>query len=257
MESSDVSERSRDLHPSDSEYRCTFWMMFAAFFASLAVRFLKWTNRCQYSGFSHYRRRLERGEPLLIAFWHNQGLLMPFVYFGKWGKIRIIVSRSRDGALISSLLWWFGILSVRGSSSKGGIQALRELLKLAKDGSTSLVFTPDGPKGPIYEAKEGVAYLVKRTGKPLYLLSVAYSRFRECGSWDKFRIPLPFGKAYFACSPPLCSLDGGSEDGVETLRYNIERYLIRLNEITSALALEQITFLESEYLLSPDVFYGP
>ena len=182
MDSPDNADLSQRLQPSGTGNRCSFWMMTAAFFASIAVRCLKWTNRCQYSGFSQYRRKLERGEPLLIAFWHNQGLLMPFVYFGKWGKIRIIVSRSRDGALISSLLWWFGILSVRGSSSNGGIQALRQLLKLAKDGCTSLVFTPDGPKGPIYEAKEGVAYLVKRTGKPLYLLSVAYTRFRECGS---------------------------------------------------------------------------
>ncbi|AIA30689.1 lysophospholipid acyltransferase family protein [Leptospirillum ferriphilum] len=257
MDSLHHEEHSQRLPPSSAEYRCSFWMLLSAFFASLAVRLLKWTNRCQYSGFAHYRRRLESGEPLLIAFWHNQGLLMPFVYFGKWGKIRIIVSRSRDGALISSLLWWFGILSVRGSSSNGGIQALRELLKIAKDGCTSLVFTPDGPKGPIYEAKEGVAYLVKRTGKPLYLLSVAYTRFRECRSWDRFRIPLPFGKAYFACSPPLCFPEDQGKDCLENLRCNIERSLIRLNEITSALALEQITHLESEYLLSSEVFYTP
>ncbi|MCL4461095.1 MAG: lysophospholipid acyltransferase family protein [Nitrospirae bacterium] len=257
MESPDVSKRSSDNASSDPENRCTPLMMMAAFFASLAVRFLKWTNRCHYSGFSHYRRRLESGEPLLIAFWHNQGLFMPFVYYGKWGKIRIIVSRSRDGALISSLLWWFGILSVRGSSSNGGIQALRQLLKLARDGSTSLVFTPDGPRGPIYEAKEGVAFLVKRTGKPLYLLSVAYSRFRECRSWDRFRIPLPFGRAYFACSPPLCFSNEMEDECTEALRGNIERYLNRLNEITSALAIGQITLLESEHLLTPGIFFAP
>lgn len=255
MEYSETTAKCKDL-PEEPIHRCGPLMMGAAFFVSLIVRCLKWTMRCQYAGFTEYRRKQEK-EPVLIAFWHNQGLFMPFVYYGRWGRIRIIVSRSRDGALISSLLWWFGILSVRGSSSKGGSRALRELLKLGKDGCTSLVFTPDGPKGPIYEVKDGVAFLAGRTEKPLYLLSVAYSRFKECGSWDRFRIPRPFGKAYFACSPPLCLGNATRGASLESHRLAIEKGLIRLNEITIALAEGQITLRESEHLLSPAIFMAP
>ncbi|MHB1925871.1 MAG: lysophospholipid acyltransferase family protein [Leptospirillum sp.] len=253
MEYSGTIEKNKDLS-EEPIHRCGPLMMGAAFFVSMIVRCLKWTIRCHYSGFTEYRKKLERKEPVLIAFWHNQGLFMPFVYYGRWGKVRIIVSRSRDGALISSLLWWFGILSVRGSSSKGGSRALRELLKLGKDGCTSLVFTPDGPKGPIYEVKEGVAFLAGRTKKPLYLLSVAYTRFKECGSWDRFRIPGPFGKAYFACSPPLCFEPATKGVELEIQRLTIEKCLNRLNEITTALAESQITLRESEHLLSPAIF---
>ena len=229
-------------------------LLLAAFFVSMIVRCLKWTVRCQFSGFRKYRKRLENREAVLIAFWHNQGLFMPFAYFGPWGKIRIIVSQSRDGSLIASLLWWFGILSVRGSSSRGGSEALRELLKLAREGKTSLVFTPDGPKGPIYQVKEGLAYLASRSERPLYLLSVAYTRAKYFRSWDQFRLPLPFCRAYFTCSPPLTFARTRNAEELENIRCTIEQGMNRVNEIATALSQQQITAKESEHLLSPEIF---
>lgn len=232
--------------------------LFAAFFVSLIVRCLHFTVRCQFVGFREYRKRLEQKEAVLISFWHNQGLFMPFAYFGPWGKIRLIVSQSRDGELIASLLWWFGILSVRGSSSRGGTEALREFLKLSREGKTSLVFTPDGPKGPIYKVKEGIAYLASRSERPLYLLSVAYTRTKYFGSWDRFRLPLPFCRAYFVCSPPLTFQRTHNADELEAVRSAIEQGMIRVNEIATALAEQQITPEESARLLSPAAFpVGP
>lgn len=227
----------------------------ASYVVSLFVRLLKASNLCTYIGFQEYRNRLRKGERVLIAFWHNQGLFMPFVYFGKGGEIKLIVSQSRDGELIAALLKWFGILSVRGSSSRGGTAALKELVRLSECGDCSLVFTPDGPKGPIYCVKEGVAYLASRSGKPLYLLSVDYSKAKVLGSWDKFRIPLPFGRAYFVCSPPLVFPNRCREsDALEKIRETIEKSLLRTNEIATALASGQITVREAEMLVYPDVF---
>ncbi len=229
-------------------------LFLAAFFVSMIVRGLRCTVRCRFVGFREYRKRLKNREAVLIAFWHNQGLFMPFAYYGPWGKIRIIVSQSRDGELIASLLWWFGILSVRGSSSRGGSEALRELLKLASEGTTSLVFTPDGPKGPIYKVKEGLAYLASRSGRPLYLLSVSYTRAKYFKSWDQFRLPFPFCRAYFTCSPPLSFPRTRNPEELEIFRRSIEQGMNRVNEIASALSHQQITLPESEYLLSPGVF---
>lgn len=227
----------------------------ASFIVSLFVRLLKASNLCTYVGFREYRIKLRNGERVLIAFWHNQGLFMPFVYFGESGKIKLIVSKSRDGELIAALLEWFGILSVRGSSSRGGAAALKEFVRLSQSEECSLVFTPDGPKGPIYTVKEGVAYLASRSGKPLYLLSVDYSKAKVLGSWDKFRIPLPFGRAYFVCSPPLLFPNRCREsDTLERIRDTIEKGLHRTNEIATALALGFITVRESEALVSPEIF---
>ncbi len=227
-------------------------LRYVSFFVSLVLRVIKGLNSCHFVGFDRYKERLRNGETVLIAFWHNQGLFMPFVYFGKFGRIKLIVSQSHDGELISSLLRWFGIESVRGSSSRGGVAALREFLKLARSGEDSLVFTPDGPKGPVYQVKDGVAYLALHSDKPLYLLSVTCSRVAELRSWDKFRIPLPFGTATFVCSPPLRFPEGFGNQDIPAISLAIEEGLKCVNRIADALSAQVITLKESETLLAPD-----
>lgn len=228
------------------------FLRLASFFVSLVVRSIRLTTTSRYIGFDEYRRRLERGDSILIAFWHNQGLFMPFVYYGKPGKIKLIVSQSKDGDLISALLRWFGILSVRGSSSRGSTAALKELLRLDRKGEDSIVFTPDGPKGPIYRVKDGIAYLSLCSRKPLYLLSVSYTRVKILGSWDQFRIPLPFGQATYVCSPPL-SFSGLLKDlPLPLVSGAIEECLTQVNRISEALTAGEITRKEAARLLSPE-----
>jgi hypothetical protein len=226
----------------------------ASFAVSLVVRAIKLTNSSEYIGFDEYRRRLQNGGCVLIAFWHNQGLFMPFVYFGKHGRIKLIVSHSRDGDLISALLRWFGILSVRGSSSRGSTVAMKKLLRLDRMGEDSIVFTPDGPKGPLYRVKDGVAYLSLSSRKPLYLLSVSFTRVKILGSWDRFRIPLPFGQATFVCSPPLAFSGLDRETPLPLVSGAIEECLTQVNTIAEALSSGSITRNESLALLSPGVF---
>lgn len=223
----------------------------ASWTTSLLLRLIKLTNSSRYIGFEGYRRWLGEGKPVLIAFWHNQGLFMPFVWFGKPGKIKLIVSQSKDGDLIAALLRWFGILSVRGSSSRGSTAALKELLRLDRAGVDSIVFTPDGPKGPIYRVKEGVAYLALSSKKPLYLLSVTCSRVKVLGSWDRFRIPLPFGTATYVCSPPLHLSDFPGISLPEAAAI-IEDCLRQTNRIADALSEGVLTDREALSLLSPD-----
>ncbi len=225
----------------------------ASWATSILLRLIKMSNKSQYIGFDGYRQRLEAGLPVMIAFWHNQGLFMPFVWFGKPGKIKLIVSQSKDGELIAALLRWFGILSVRGSSTRGGSAALKELLRLDRAGEDSIVFTPDGPKGPLYRVKEGVAYLALSSKKPLYLLSVTCSRVRTLSSWDRFRIPLPFGKATYVCSPPL-HLSNFSGLSIPDAASVIEECLMQANRIADAVSAEALTHREADFLLSPDRF---
>jgi lysophospholipid acyltransferase (LPLAT)-like uncharacterized protein len=224
----------------------------ASFLVSLLVRLIKLTSSSRYAGFEEYRKRLRRGDTVLIAFWHNQGLFMPFVYFGKSGRIKLIVSQSRDGDLIAALLRWFGILSVRGSSSRGSTAALKELLRLDRKGEDSIVFTPDGPKGPIYRVKDGVAYLALCSRKPLYLLSVSFTRVKILGSWDRFRVPLPFGQATYVCSPPLYFSGLDRRTPLAGISGAIEECLMQVNAIADALSCGAITQKESLALLSPD-----
>ena len=222
----------------------------AAYPVSLLLRIFRRFNRCQVIGFEEYRQRLSRGEHVLIAFWHNQGLFMPFVWFGKPGRIKLIVSQSKDGDLIASLLLWFGIENIRRSSSRGSTSALKELLRLDRKETDSIVFTPDGPKGPIYKVKDGIGYLAMSSKKPLYLQSVRCTRMMELSSWDRFRIPLPFGRATWISSPGLY-LSGRPDLTLEEAGRIIEEGLNFVNRITEALSAQQITEKEARAILDP------
>ncbi len=109
----------------------------------------------------------------ILAFWHGRQLMIPLAYRGR--EIHILISRHRDGELISRIMSRFGYHSVRGSSTRGGTAALRQLIKLGRSG-VDIAITPDGPKGPRYVAQPGVIQIAKVTGLPILPLTFSCSK---------------------------------------------------------------------------------
>ena len=116
-----------------------------------------------------------------------------------------LVSASKDGALLAAIFERFGVEPVRGSSSRRGAQALRELTTWAERGY-DLAITPDGPRGPRYVVEDGAMPLAQLTGLPIVPVSYYLNWKIRVKSWDRFQIPLPFsrceviyGQADFAC----------------------------------------------------------
>ena len=171
---------------------------------------------------------------------------MPFMWSGRWGGAYAIVSRSRDGERIATILRFFGIGTVRGSSTRGGTTVLRQILSMTKAGESSFFVTPDGPTGPPFKVKEGAAFMACRPDVPLYCMSVAYTRSQMLGSWDGFLVPMPFSKAYFVCSPPL--YPGGMKDYSVRLK-EIERGLNIVNEVAMALSMSKVRLQDAEAIL--------
>lgn len=204
---------------------------------SIIVRFIWATNKKTFIGFQNYWSKTADGNGVLVAFWHNQGLFMPLAWKGLWCRSRIIVSRSKDGDLIAGLLRVFGILCVRGSSTRGGKEALSDILTAGSDPGMTLVITPDGPKGPAGMVKEGVAYLALKTGRPLYCLSVSYTRAHMFKSWDGFLLPWPFGQSFFVCRGPIFLSGGVDKLSRKRVGEQIQWHLDRVNECSRALAL--------------------
>jgi lysophospholipid acyltransferase (LPLAT)-like uncharacterized protein len=131
-------------------------------------------------------------EPSVIAFWHEY-MLPGWHNHGNVHTIAL-VSQSKDGTILSRLLKQWGITTVRGSSSKSGKEALAEAIQQVKNGST-LLLTPDGPRGPRRIFKAGAVIAAQRAEVPLYLAKINESRgFVFQKSWDQFRLPLPFAK---------------------------------------------------------------
>lgn len=116
---------------------------------------------------------VREGKPIIIAFWHGRQLMMPLAYRGQAASI--LISQHRDGEIIARIMKYFGFGAIRGSSSRGGRQALRQLLAVGRQGQ-DLVITPDGPRGPACRVQTGVIYLAKLTGFPIVPLTFAGSK---------------------------------------------------------------------------------
>ena len=138
--------------------------------------------------------------PIIIAFWHGRQLMMPLAYRGRSGSI--LISQHRDGGMIANIMKHFGFASIRGSSSHGGMQALRQLLKAGRQGK-DLVVTPDGPRGPACHVQMGVITLAKLTGFPIVPLTFSCSKKKIFSSWDRFQFPFPWTKGLFVWGNPM------------------------------------------------------
>ena len=149
------------------------------------------------------------GRPMILAFWHDQLLMMVKGYRGPGG--RVLISASRDGELIAKTMKYFGIGAVRGSSSRGGAAAVRAMISAARE-PFDLGFTPDGPKGPRHLAKPGVAQLARVTSRPIVPMAFACSHGHRFRSWDRFLLPAPWGRAVYSFGEPLfCQPDETTE----------------------------------------------
>lgn len=133
--------------------------------------------------------------PIIWAFWHNRILMLPIAYkrFCPMRKGSCLTSPSKDGAIIAGVMERFGVGHVRGSSSRRGSTALRELVTLLESGG-DVAITPDGPRGPKYHLNPGIIKLAQLTGVPVMPIHIEYTRYWELKSWDAFRIPKPFSR---------------------------------------------------------------
>ncbi|MFA5701829.1 MAG: lysophospholipid acyltransferase family protein [Desulfuromonas sp.] len=141
----------------------------------------------------------QRGEKMILSLWHDQLLLMAKAY--KFNA-QILISASRDGELIARAMAYMGQKAVRGSSSRGGSGAFKQLLRLTRE-PYDLVITPDGPRGPRHEIKEGVVHLARLSKRGVVPMTMACSRGHRFASWDKFLLPYPFGRLVFIYGQPL------------------------------------------------------
>jgi lysophospholipid acyltransferase (LPLAT)-like uncharacterized protein len=152
-------------------------------------------------------QEMATGAPMIVAFWHETIPSMPVFWqqAKRRGLIRpavALASRHRDGQLIGRVIEHMGIGLVSGSSSRGGAAGLRGLLD-ALNAGTHVGLTPDGPRGPRRVCAPGVAQLAALSGRPVLPCAAVTSRAKVLGTWDKMRLPLPFGRGVLVCGTPV------------------------------------------------------
>ncbi|MBI5246575.1 MAG: lysophospholipid acyltransferase family protein [Elusimicrobia bacterium] len=138
----------------------------------------------------------------IYAFWHQRQAFFTVSHRGD--NMSMLISRSVDGEMIAETIRrCCGVLSVRGSSTRGASDAVRGLIKALRSGY-DIGITPDGPKGPKCEIKEGVMYLAQKLGVPILPITNAQSnRLVLKGSWDHFQVPMPFGRSVVVYGKPI------------------------------------------------------
>lgn len=138
----------------------------------------------------------------IAGLWHNRLLLISFALkkFLPQRPGAGLISASRDGDLIADLTRRFGFEVVRGSSSRLGASALRELEHVLASGRDVLI-TPDGPRGPAYELGPGIVFLAQKAGAAVVPTNIEFSSCWRVNSWDGFILPRPFAKVRVIFGP--------------------------------------------------------
>lgn len=172
---------------------------------TLLVRLLGRTLRMRVIKRENYQRALESGRPFIGVFWH-ENLAGIAILRERVGRVKaaVMISRSRDGDKLASIVERLGMVPVRASSSRGAVMGLLELTRFlrGKQG-VSAAIAPDGPRGPRHEAKPGVALLARKADALIVPFGFAYSRQVVFKSWDRTRLPLPFAKMVAYVGPPI------------------------------------------------------
>jgi lysophospholipid acyltransferase (LPLAT)-like uncharacterized protein len=169
-------------------------------------------------------------QPFILCFWHNRVLLMPYSWRQMPLPFHMLISAHRDGRLISQIIGKFGLGTVAGSKNKQGALAFRTLRRYLKDGGC-VGITPDGPRGPRMVAGKGAVVLAQMAGVPLVPVSLATSRRRMLGSWDRFLVAWPFGRGIIAWGEPLTVPADADAATIEACRQELEA---RLNLVSDS-----------------------
>jgi lysophospholipid acyltransferase (LPLAT)-like uncharacterized protein len=171
-------------------------------------------------------RDLEKeGKNFIYAIWHCR--LAFLIYTHKFTKVCALVSQSKDGEYLAKVLKNFGMCVTRGSTSKGGTSALLGLIDKANEGYHPIL-TPDGPRGPRGSVQQGILFLAQKTGLPIVPVSCGLERKKVFRSWDRFQLPLPFGRAHVVYGNPI---NVGKNDSLKQKAEEIKQELIRITDI--------------------------
>jgi lysophospholipid acyltransferase (LPLAT)-like uncharacterized protein len=193
----------------------------------LLIRLIGRTTRFTVEGWEHWDTANADGSLPIYTFWHNRVFLA--TYFWKRRRIIVMTSRSFDGEYIARFIQRFGYGAARGSSSRGGVGAVVEMVRLMRAGCPT-AFTIDGPKGPRYVAKMGAVLLAKKTGYPVLPFTItAHKLWVAQKSWDAFQIPMPFTRAHVLIAPAIHVPADADEAALQAKRDELQQALDDLN----------------------------
>jgi hypothetical protein len=167
----------------------------------------------------------QQGERYIYAFWH-ENMLLPAYHCGT-PHVWVLVSRHADGELIAAVCRSLGFRLIRGSTTRGSIEAVRQMLRAGQN--AHLALTPDGPRGPRRKVQAGVIYLAAKAGLPVIAGGIGFQDPWRLRSWDRFVLPKPWRRATVVTSAPIRIPNDLNRASVEHYRQLLEDTLCTVN----------------------------
>ncbi len=196
---------------------------------------LSW--RVRYVRYAPFRAGRARSKPALFAFWHGRQL--PLIHTHRNEDVSVLVSRNRDGQYAANVLHSMGFHTVRGSSSRGGFEAIRSMAIVLRNGFDAAV-TPDGPRGPAESVKSGLAHISRLGNRPLIPIGASAWPAIRLASWDRFLLPLPFARVGIVEGRPIPAMK--REDDPQHWKDRVETELNRVTAYADMLASPSAMF---------------
>jgi lysophospholipid acyltransferase (LPLAT)-like uncharacterized protein len=201
-----------------------------AFFFNWFLRLTCRLNKVSITGQDIFEKYVEQGNNI-FAFWHSRLFFFAYYYArNAKRKVSILISMSRDGDYGVALANKLKQDVVRGSTSRGGQAAIRNLAARVEAGN-NIAITPDGPRGPAFRVNEGVIKLAQLTGARIFPASYNATHKKILKSWDRFILVKPFGQVHMAFAKPIKIPKKMNAEELESYRRNLEQTLHKLDQI--------------------------
>ena len=196
--------------------------------AASYVKFVHMTTRWTFEETEEAKALRLSDQGFVVCFWHGRMLLISPAWDGV-KPIHMLISAHSDGVLISRAVSRLGIATIKGSSNKGGMSALRSMQRLLEQRNIVGV-TPDGPRGPRMRAKVGAIKAAQLAGAPIMPMSGNTSHRRIFKSWDRFCLPLPFGRGVVMLGTPIRLPENSDDQALKSCSLVLEE---QLNTLTA------------------------
>lgn len=188
----------------------------------------------------------------IYIFWHEY--IQFFVCLRRHCQLAMLLSKHSDADVLDELANLLGFKGVRGSTNRGGVKALREMMHLEQDENYHLTITPDGPRGPRRVLAPGCIYLASRLQIPIVAMGVGYDNPWRFNSWDKFALPKPGSRARCIPSDDIVIPKNLDREGIEHFRKQTEEVLNSLCDEAEDWAISGNPYVNESSVMSGPCF---
>ncbi|AZL15498.1 lysophospholipid acyltransferase family protein [Rickettsiales endosymbiont of Stachyamoeba lipophora] len=179
-------------------------------------------------------------QSIILVFWHGRMLMMPKL----WPTpqlMHVLISHHRDGELIAKVIHFLGYNTIRGSSSKGGFQAIKQILRTLKNESVAI--TPDGPRGPCFHLGGHLIDIAMMSQRPIVFACFATQNAKIARSWDQMIMPKLFSKGHLVVSEPITLPKGLAKEDTQQIIIKLNQKFLELTQQADTLANIKLEYL--------------